>query len=567
MTKMALIDVRYFCHKGMYAKRGNPRVGKDDFWNIYYFINQAMGVPRQFIHCISVHGSAIDARFPDTPIRDDDFDLEETLEALEKNIREQSPESTLILSNKYVFGDFAQTYLKSERLAHIERFYFAAKKFSHLQLLEERAVLLVRPNGDANYHEYTQREAILEQGDIPFRLYRAIIGDNGQVPGVKGIGEKTATELLLKYSTIPTIYYHLDDLKPGIRKCLEADPSGFRRSYLLAGYVEVEDTSGYEVVKNDIPETTPKKHLSEQDDMWTDDNDNDIIEQESEVHRQEQPMEFNSQEYLRHYIERLAKRLTIDEPLIFFDLETTGIDTKTAKIVQFFGLRINPDLTTQTVEVLINPQIPIPEAAKAIHGITDQMVAGAPTFTGHALAISDLFHGTKYVLGYNILGFDMPILMREFAEAEMDFDVSNKMYIDVFELEKKIVTHKLGEAFQRYTGKELVDAHGAGADTLATLVVFFHQLGTERYAEYHEWAKLEGESRGEDAVDLSGKLKRDEQGRICFNIGKEDVKGQPILSNPGFAKWILAKDFPEDTKAIIREELATYNGVTHVDRR
>jgi DNA polymerase-3 subunit epsilon len=555
-AQMALIDVRYFCHKGMYQGRGDPRKGRDDFWNIFYHLVQVLGVPEQFIHCISYHGSAIDKRYQDVPQHEDDIDLEDAQEHLEQEIYEKT-DATLITSDDYVFGDFVQTYLESERLAHIERFLVAAKKFPHLQLLSDRMVLVILANGDKNYRLYARTDAAQEYGSIPPRLFRALVGD-GYIPGIKGFGEKSAATLLAEYSSIPEIMQHLNDLKPGVRKHLEKNLFLLQTNFLATDYRTI-GTEGFTVVSKEIPEGTTVSMDDTGQIVFNPPEPTPIPSNVTVV--ENELMEFTNPERLRyykrlkHYITELAHRIKIDQAAVFFDTETTGVNTETDRIVQFFGLRINPDLSTQMVEVLINPDIPIPETARAIHGITDQMVSGAPVFAGHASAICDLFHGAVYILAYN-LPFDMLLLINEFQRTDMAFDTSGMMYIDVLKLEQLVVTHKLGAAYKRYTGEELMDAHGAGADTLATLTVFTHQLtGENELAEVTEWADLEVLSRGKNAVDLSGKLVRNDDGIICFNFGNDKVKGTPVANNPKYAQWVLGKDFPADTKAIILDEL------------
>lgn len=243
-------------------------------------------------------------------------------------------------------------------------------------------------------------------------------------------------------------------------------------------------------------------------------------------------------------------KLSLKRPIVFFDLETTGVNITKDRIVEISIIKIspghedNPEVKCRRV----NPEMHIPEEATAVHHITDEDVAGEPTFRQIARSLADFMRGCD-VAGFNSNRFDIPLLDEEFNRAGVDFDFHKARFIDVQTIFHKLEPRNLTAAYRFYCGKELVGAHGAKADTQATYEVLLAQI--ERYdelsGEVDELAKFSSQNAN---VDLMGRLVYDEKGREVINFGK--YKGQPaadvLAKDPGYYSWILQGDFPSDTK-------------------
>lgn len=244
-------------------------------------------------------------------------------------------------------------------------------------------------------------------------------------------------------------------------------------------------------------------------------------------------------------------KLNLTRPLIFFDLETTGTNITSDRIVEFSYIKIYPDGREETKSRRINPEMPIPPASTAVHHITDEDVAGEPTFRQISKALFSIFEGCD-IAGYNSNKFDVPLLIEEFARAGITFDLAGRHFIDVQNIFHKMEQRTLVAAYRFYCGKELEGAHSAVADTKATYEVLLGQL--ERYPELkNDVRALEEFSRVGRGLDLASRIVLDEQDRPVFNFGKH--KGKPVKEvfkrEPSFYAWMMQGDFSRNTKDVI----------------
>ncbi|MBC2839184.1 3'-5' exonuclease [Robiginitalea sp. SC105] len=245
--------------------------------------------------------------------------------------------------------------------------------------------------------------------------------------------------------------------------------------------------------------------------------------------------------------------LNLSKPICFFDLETTGTNIATDRIVELAILKIHPNGNKESKTWLVNPGMPIPPEASAIHGITDEKVAGEPTFPELAREVYQMIQGCD-LAGFNSNRFDIPLLAEELLRAGVDFDMKNAVAVDVQTIFHKMEKRTLGAAYQFYCGKDLTDAHSATADTQATYEVLLSQL--ERYPELtNNVRELAAFSTQNETVDFAGFIRRDENGEEVFGFGKH--KGRSVLEvleqEPGYFGWMLNADFPLYTKKVLTQ--------------
>jgi DNA polymerase-3 subunit epsilon len=252
--------------------------------------------------------------------------------------------------------------------------------------------------------------------------------------------------------------------------------------------------------------------------------------------------------------------LNLKNPLVFFDLETTGINISQDRIVELAMLKVKPNGETEKKVALVNPTIPIPEEAAMIHGIRNEDVKDKPTFKELAKNLAKFLEGCD-LGGFNIVRFDVPLLVEEFLRADVDFDVSQRKLIDAQKIFFLMEQRTLTAAYKFYCGKVLEGAHGAEADNDATYEVFKAQL--ERYqgqdvvdAAGNELGKIENDMASihnlvaSNMVDLAGRFVFNKEGVEVFNFGKH--KGTPVAEvlqkERGYYDWMMKGDFPLDTK-------------------
>lgn len=244
--------------------------------------------------------------------------------------------------------------------------------------------------------------------------------------------------------------------------------------------------------------------------------------------------------------------LQLKKPLAFIDLETTGINLGTDRIVEIAIVKILTDGTKSIKRKLINPGMPIPEGASDVHGITDEMVKDAPVFKQVAQELKQILDGCD-LAGYNSNRFDIPLLMEEFLRAEVDFDMKNRKLLDVQNIFHKMEPRTLSAAYKFYCSKNLEGAHGAEVDATATYEILEAQI--ERYPELGNNIDSILKIIGEDQiVDFARRFVMD-NGVEVFNFGK--FKGRPVAdvlkSEPQYYDWMMKGDFPQHTKQKLTE--------------
>lgn len=241
-------------------------------------------------------------------------------------------------------------------------------------------------------------------------------------------------------------------------------------------------------------------------------------------------------------------KLNLQRPLIFFDLETTGLNLTQDRIVEISFIKVMPDGEEIYKTRRINPEKPIPPESSAIHHITDEDVKDAPTFKQIAKSLADIFRGCD-IAGFNSNRFDIPMLDQEFQKAGVDFDFSRARFVDVQTIFHKKEPRNLVAAYRFYCDKDLEGAHSADADIRATYEVLKAQL--DRYSDLENnveaLSKFSSTNRN---VDFAGRLVYDEQGREIINFGKYKGKvAEDVLrTDTGYFGWILNGDFTENTK-------------------
>ncbi|MBL7950156.1 MAG: 3'-5' exonuclease [Flavobacteriales bacterium] len=251
--------------------------------------------------------------------------------------------------------------------------------------------------------------------------------------------------------------------------------------------------------------------------------------------------------------------LSLQRPLAFFDLETTGVKIGRDRIVQIGIVRLRQDGTRESYQTLVNPGMPIPPEATAVHGISDIDVALAPSLEAVAREVLDELAGCD-LSGFNVLRFDIPFLTEELHRVGFEWNTSALRVVDVQRIFHKMEPRDLGAALKFYCGREHTGAHDALADVVATADVLLAQL--ERYPDTLQGdISFLGELSGDRqrSPDAAGKLKFDERGAICLSFGK--YAGWTLenigRSDPGYLQWLMTKaDLPGSTLSVMRNALA-----------
>ena len=247
-------------------------------------------------------------------------------------------------------------------------------------------------------------------------------------------------------------------------------------------------------------------------------------------------------------------KLKLTRPIIFFDLETTGVDTSRDRIVEISLVKIMPDGEEIIRTKRINPTIPIPKEASDIHHITDEDVKDCPTFRQIAKSLKAYIEGCDFG-GFNSNRFDLPLLVEEFMRAGVDVDFRNRRYVDVQNIFHKKEERTLSAAYKFYCHKELGDAaHGAEADTMATYEVLKAQLDKYPDLENNIDFLANYSSRGKTA-DFAGRIAYNDKDEEVFAFGK--YRGQSVEkvfeADPSYYDWIMKGDFPQYTKKVVTE--------------
>ena len=240
--------------------------------------------------------------------------------------------------------------------------------------------------------------------------------------------------------------------------------------------------------------------------------------------------------------------LKLSRPIIFFDLETTGTNITHDRIVEISLIKVMPDGTEIERTRRINPEMPIPAEATAVHHITDEDVAQEPTFRQVAKSLAEMFAGCD-IAGFNSNRFDIPVLLEEFNRVNVPIDIHNARFVDVQTIFHKREPRNLIAAYKFYCGGDLEAAHSANADTRATLEVLKAQL--DHYPDLpNDIVALSEYSSHNRNVDFAGRLIYDDNNVEIINFGKH--KGRPaeevLRKEPGYYSWIMQGDFPQNTK-------------------
>ncbi len=258
-------------------------------------------------------------------------------------------------------------------------------------------------------------------------------------------------------------------------------------------------------------------------------------------------------------------KLNLKIPLCFFDLETTGVNISNDRIIEIAVIKVMPNGESTRKVNRVNPTIPILPESTAIHGISNEDVKDKPTFKEVAKDYAKFFEGAD-LAGFNILKFDVPMLVEEFLRAGVEFDYSRKKIIDAQRIFHLMEKRTLSAAFNFYCRQEMVDAHSAEADTQATLDVLYAQI-----ARYENQDVTDGLGKkigviqndmevlskltASNLVDLAGRMVRNEKGEPVFNFGKH--KNKPVLQvfkeEPSYYDWMMNGEFPLDTKRRLTE--------------
>jgi DNA polymerase III subunit epsilon len=243
--------------------------------------------------------------------------------------------------------------------------------------------------------------------------------------------------------------------------------------------------------------------------------------------------------------------LKLSRPICFFDLETTGITVAKDRIVEIAILKIHPNGNKESKTWLVNPTIPIPPETTAVHGITNDKVANEPTFEQLAPQIYAMIKDSD-LAGYNSDRFDIPLLAEELLRAGVDFDMKNRVSVDVQTIFHKKEERTLSAAYKFYCNQILENAHSASADTNATYEILLGQL--ERYPDLeNDIKKLSAFTARNKSVDFAGQIVMNKEGKEIFTFGKyKNVTVDEVFEkDPGYYGWIQGADFPLYTKKVL----------------
>lgn len=247
-------------------------------------------------------------------------------------------------------------------------------------------------------------------------------------------------------------------------------------------------------------------------------------------------------------------QLSLKNPILFFDIESTGLNVATDRIVEISAVKVFPDGTTETKTKRLNPTIPISPEAQRVHGISDEDVKDCPKFSQIAKSLAQWMKGCD-IAGYNSLKFDIPLLSEEFLRVGVDFDFRKRHLIDVQNIFHKMEKRTLSAAYKFYCNKDLENAHSAEADTLATYEVLMAQLDRYQDELQNDVKFLADFSTQTRFLDYAGRICLNENDVPVFNFGKH--KGQPVATvlekEPSYFKWMIDGQFTLDTKKVITE--------------
>ncbi|RXR30613.1 3'-5' exonuclease [Flavobacterium piscinae] len=243
--------------------------------------------------------------------------------------------------------------------------------------------------------------------------------------------------------------------------------------------------------------------------------------------------------------------LKLNRPICFFDLETTGVDVAKDRIVEIAIFKVYPNGNKESKTWLVNPEMKIPFLSTQVHGITDEKVANEPTFKELSGQIYNMIKDSD-LAGFNSDRFDIPLLAEELLRAGVDFDMKNRVSVDVQTIFHKMEERTLSAAYKFYCGQLLENAHSAEADTMATYEILKAQL--ERYPELENDMKLLSEfTTRKKSVDFAGFIALNDKGQEIFTFGKHKgaLVEKVLEEEPGYFGWIQNADFPLYTKKVL----------------
>jgi DNA polymerase-3 subunit epsilon len=247
-------------------------------------------------------------------------------------------------------------------------------------------------------------------------------------------------------------------------------------------------------------------------------------------------------------------KLNLKNPLLFFDIESTGLNVATDRIVEISALKVMPNGDQEIKTRRLNPTIPISPEAQNIHGVSNEDVAGCPTFKEVAKSLAQWMSGCDFA-GYNAIRFDVPMLAEEFLRAGVNFDFRKRKLVDIQNIFHKMEQRTLSAALKFYCNKELENAHSAEADTIATFEILEAQLDKYNDVLENDVKFLSEFSTKSKFVDYAGRIVLDEKDVPTINFGKHKGKAVESVfkSDPSYYSWMMNGEFTLDTKQVITE--------------
>ncbi len=251
----------------------------------------------------------------------------------------------------------------------------------------------------------------------------------------------------------------------------------------------------------------------------------------------------------------MLRNIALERPLAVLDLETTGVDPKVDRIVEISVLKLAPGAEPDHRTRRVNPGVPIPPEASAVHGITDDDVADMPTFRAIAPGLARYLDGCD-LCGFNILKYDLRLLAAEYNRVDVAFPIAGRKVVDACHIFHRREPRDLSAAYRFYCGLDHEGAHGAAADVLATLAILDAQVS--RYADLPRTIDgLHEHCADPRALDMSGMFARADEGQVVFIMGK--YKGRTLddiaRSKPDYLQWMIGADYFDDTKSIVSDAL------------
>ena len=244
--------------------------------------------------------------------------------------------------------------------------------------------------------------------------------------------------------------------------------------------------------------------------------------------------------------------LTLTRPLAAIDVESTGVDTSRDRVVEVAAVKFTPGGASEVYRRLVNPGVPIPAAATAVHGVTDADVAAAPPFIAIAHDLRRFLEGCD-LAGFGVASFDLPLLAAEFARAGVRFAVAGRGVLDALDLYRRFEPRDLAHAVRLYLGRDHEGAHAALSDALAAVEVLDRQVG-----RYGLPAGVEDLHAALVEVDVGRRFRRDAGGHVAFGFGKHLGRrlADVARTDAGYLRWMLGQSFLDDAQALVRRALA-----------